>query len=300
MTGPAGDGEPDRLPYAIALMLGAYFAFSVVDISVKWLALAGLPVLQLSFMRYIGHFVMSLGIMARDGAIVRHFQSGRTDLLVVRGILLMLATVLNFVALRYIPLTLTSTIMFSSPIIICAVSGPLLGERVGLWRWSAIIAGFAGVLVAMQPFGAGFHWATLLSLAGACCFSGYILLTRRLSGIVPTDTMQLYSGVVGTLVLLPFAIAEWRTPAGSGDWVLMIGIGVMAWLGHQLLTTAHRFAPASTLSPYSYAFLLYLTGWSYLIFAEVPEFRTVVGAVVVVAAGLVIWMRERRRAAPLS
>ena len=288
--------EPDRPLFAIALMLGAYFAFSVVDTSVKWLALAGLPVLQLSFMRYIGHFAMSLGVMARDGAVVRHFRSGKTGVLIVRGVLLMLSTVFNFEALRHIPLTLTSTIMFSSPIIICAASWPLLGERVGVWRWSAIMVGFAGVLIAMQPLGSGFHWATLLSLAGACSFSGYVILTRRLSGVVPTDTMQFYSGVVGTLVLFPLAVAEWLTPDGPGDWLLMIVIGVAAWLGHQLLTTAHRFAPANALSPYSYAFILYLTVWSYLIFDEVPQSNTILGALVVVAAGLVIWMRERHLA----
>lgn len=278
----------------IGLMLIAWLVFSCIDTSAKWLALAGIPALQLSFMRYAGHFVISLFLIGRGGLQLGRFASRQLLLVVVRGTLLMCATVLNFIALRYLPLTLTSTILFSAPIIICTFSWPLLGERVGIWRWSAIVAGFCGILIAIRPANESFHWAVFLSLGAASCFAMYSILTRKLAGVVATDTMQFYSGLIGTVVLAPFAFAEWQAPAGGVGWVLMVMLGVWGWLGHQLLTRAHGYAPASTLTPLSYSFILYLTAWSLLVFDQLPDRGTIAGALLIVAAGLIIWFRERR------
>lgn len=280
----------------IALMLLAYLFFSGIDTSAKWLVLAGLPSLQLAFMRYIGHFVISLFLLARKDFSFSRFGSDRIGLVVLRGALLMGSTVLNFFAVRYIPLTLTSTILFSAPILVCTLSWPLLGERVGLWRWGAIMLGFVGIIIAIRPFDESFHWAAMLSLGGAFCFAFYSILTRKLSGVVAIDTMQFYSGFVGTIVLAPFAIAEWQNPPGGLGWVLFILMGLLGWLGHQLLTQAHGYATASALTPFGYSFILYLTIWSYLVFDHLPDRWTVTGAIIVVTAGLIIWLRERRLA----
>lgn len=274
-------------------MLAAYFFFSCIDVSAKWLAIAGLPALQLAFMRYAGHFAISLVLIGRGGFTLNRFSSKRLYLVVLRGVLLMASTILNFIAVRYLPLTLTSTILFSAPIMICALSWPLLGERVGIWRWSAIIIGFCGVVIAIRPFGESFHWAAILSLTGAFCFAMYAILTRKLSGIVASDTMQFYSGLVGTLVLVPFAVLEWRNPAAGFDWTIMILLGFFGWIGHEFLTRAHGLAPASTLTPFGYAFILYLTVWSYFIFGHLPDAWTMTGAATIIGAGLFIWLRER-------
>jgi drug/metabolite transporter (DMT)-like permease len=294
VSGLAARANEDRPMLGIGLMLVAWLVFSCIDTSAKWLALAGIPALQLSFMRYAGHFVISLVLIGRGGLRPARFASRHLLLVVIRGALLMCATVLNFIAVRYLPLTLTSTILFSAPIIICTLSWPLLGERVGLWRWSAIIVGFFGILIAIRPFGENFHWAVFLSLAAASCFAMYSILTRKLAGIVATDTMQFYSGLVGTLVLAPFAFAEWQEPASGLDWFLMVMLGVCGWLGHQFLTQAHGYAPASTITPLSYSFILYLTVWSYFAFDYLPDRGMILGALIIVAAGLIIWFRERK------
>jgi drug/metabolite transporter (DMT)-like permease len=279
----------------IALMLAAYFFFSFIDTSAKWLSLAGLPALQLAFMRYFGHFVISVGIIARGGVSGERFGAEHLGLVIFRGALLAFSTILNFIAIRYIPLTLTSTILFSSPIIICALSGPLLGERVGIWRWSAIILGFFGIVIAIRPFDESFHWAVFLSLTGAMCFAIYSILTRKLSGVVATDTMQFYSGLVGTVALAPFALANWVNPDNMLNWVILFMMGFFGWLGHELLTRAHGFAPAATLTPYGYSFIIFLTVWSYFLFEHLPDRWTVLGAIVIVTAGMVIWFRERQQ-----
>lgn len=294
MAGLVVRANEDKAMTGIILMLGAYLLFAFIDTSVKWLALLGLPALQLSFMRYFGHFIISLVQIGRGGVSRERFASPRILLVILRSALLMGSTVLNFIAVGYLSLTLTSTILFSSPIIICALSWPLLGERVGLWRWAAIMTGFVGILIAIRPFDESFHWAILLSLSAAFCFALYSILTRKLAGTVAVDTLQFYSGLVGTTVLLPFAISDWHNPVGYFNWTLMILLGVFGWLGHQLLTNAHRFAPASTLTPFGYTFILYLTLASYFVFNELPDRWTIVGAGIIIISGLVIWAREKQ------
>ena len=298
MVGLTAKANEDRALLGISFMLVAYFTFSLIDTSVKWLALAGIPALQLAFMRYAAHFFISLLIIGQGGFARERFVAEKQWLVVIRGSLIMFSTVLNFFALRYLPLTLTSTILFSAPLIVCALSWPLLGERVGVWRWFAIALGFFGVVIATNPFGESFHWAVVLSLMSATSFALYSILTRKLAGIVATDTMQFYSGAVGFIVLAPFAIAQWQNPSNAIDWVLLVLLGFWGWGGHQILTNAHRYAPASTLSPYSYSFMIYLTVWSYVVFDHFPNSWTIYGAAIIVVAGLIIWFRERRIASP--
>ena len=235
----------DNVQLGILLMVLAYALFSFIDVGAKWLALLGLPALQLAFMRYVGHFLISATLVSKGGRNFSEFSTPHLKLVLLRGMLLMFSTVFNFFAVRWLPLTLTSTILFSAPIIICLLSWPLLGERVGIYRWSAIMLGFVGVAIAIRPFDEDFHWAVFLSLAGAFCFSLYSILTRHLSGLVSTDLLQFHSGMVGTVCLLPFALIYWQNPEGSLNFLILISLGFFGWAGHQVLTIAHNFAPAS-------------------------------------------------------
>ncbi|MEP3274990.1 MAG: DMT family transporter [Stappiaceae bacterium] len=295
MTGILPRTNEHRPLLAIGFVLIAYFMFSCIDTGAKWLAYAGLPAMQLAFMRYAGHFAISLTVVMKGGMRIDRFHSDKFLLTILRGVLLAASTVFNFIAIRYLPLTLTSTILFLAPIIVCALSWPLLGEKVGAYRIAAILAGFVGILIAVRPFGESLHWAVFLSLGAAVSFSFYTLLTRKLSGIVATDTMQFYSGLVGTVALAPFALANWENPEGMSDWAIFIGLGILGYYGHELLTRAHGFASASSLSPFAYSFMIYLTVWSFFVFDNLPDLWTIVGAVVVASAGLVIWARERSK-----
>ena len=295
MSEMAIKARQDKALIGILLMLVAFFIFSCIDTSAKWLGALGLPALQLSFMRYFPHFVISTALVNQGGFDINRFRSPYLGLLILRGLMLMGATILNFIAVGYLPLTLTSTILFSSPIFICLLSWPLLGERVGFSRWAAIMLGFAGVVIAIRPFDDSFHWAVILSLTGAFCFALYSILTRRLSGFVSIDVMQFYTGAVGTFLLLPFALYQWQSPQTLLDWCLLVLLGIFGWGGHQILTEAHRFATASTLTPFGYSFILYLTVWSYFLFDHLPDFWTICGALFIVSSGLIIWLRELER-----
>ncbi len=298
MRGPAARSNEHRPLIGIFLMLAAYIFFSFIDTGAKWLMLFGLPAMQVAFMRYVGQFVISIALIARGGFSFERYATNRLPLVLTRGLLLMLSTVFNFLAVRYLPLTLTATILFTTPILVCALSGPLLGERVGVWRWSAIVVGLGGILIAVRPFGADVHWAVVLSFGAAVSFSLYSILTRKLSGLVATDTLQAYSGVVGVVVLAPVAFVQWQTPETGFQWIVLASLGVFGWVGHEALTRAHGFAPASTLTPFVYSLIVYMTFWSYVVFDQPPDLWTMVGALIVVGSGLFIWFRERQLGRP--
>ncbi len=283
----------DNPSLGILMMLVTYFLFSLVDTSVKWLLYAGLGSFQLAFMRYASHFVISLSTIAWGGVSLSRFATPHLGLVLFRGFLLVSATALNFIVLRYLSLTVVSAIMFSAPIIVCLLSWPLLGERVGPWRWFAIILGFSGVLLVIRPLGESFHWAALLTCYNAVALALYSIITRRLSGLVAAETMQFYMGALGTFSLLPLAFFAWATPSSLFEWVLRCVLGVWAWAGHGLLTRAHGLAPANTLMPYTYSFMIFLTIESYIVFAEFPDRWTLIGASIVVISGLIIWKRAK-------
>ena len=286
--------KEDRALFGIGLMLCAYFLFSCIDTSVKWLSVFGFPVVQLAFMRYFAHFIISTGRIVHKGLSFSNFSSEHNRLVIIRGSLILISTLLNFFALKFLPLTLTSTILFSAPIVVCVLSSTVLGEKVGKWRWFAILLGFIGIIIAIRPFHASFHWAALLSIMAAISFAFYLLLTRKLAGLVASDTMQFYAGFVGAMVLLPFAIAQWQMPETTLEFLLLIGLGIFGWLGHEILTRAYGYADASVLTPYSYSFMIYLTIWSIVLFDQYPDNWTLLGAGIIVISGLIIWYREKR------
>ncbi len=285
----------DRVGLGIGLILFAFFFFAAVDTTVKWLALAGFPALQLAFMRYFVAFLLSVGRGLQHGQVFE-WQDRRVMMLVLlRGALLVVATVFNFIALGYLPLSVTSSILNSAPIILTALAVPLLGERVGLFRWLAVIAGFIGVLIVIRPFGEEFHWATLLMVVNAVAMALFAVLTRILSGRIATQTMQVYMGALGTAVLLIPALLTWKPPADLTDWALLSAAGVFAWIGHEIYGRAHAFAEASVLIPFNYSFIVYLTLAGIVVFGDVPDAIVLLGAAIIIGSGLVIWWRETRR-----
>ena len=284
----------DRPHHGILLMLGAWFMFSLVDTGAKWLALAGVAAFQLAFMRYFGHFVISFGLAIRDGLTMDILRTGHPWQVITRAMLLISATISNFYVLQFLPLTVTAAIMFSSPVIVCFLSIWLLKEQVGPWRIGAILLGFVGVLIIIRPFGTTFHPTMLMVVYNATALALYSIMTRQLAGVVSTDKMQFFMGFLGTATLLPFVIFVWENPATSLDWIILISIGVFGWAGHQMLTVAHRFATANTLMPFTYSFMIYLAILSFFVFEHVPDTCTILGALVVVTSGLIIWKRESR------
>jgi drug/metabolite transporter (DMT)-like permease len=205
-------------------------------------------------------------------------------------------TGINFWALQYLQLAVTSSIFFIVPILIALMAAPMLGEKLDAGRWMAILAGFAGVLVIVRPGSADFHPAMLLSLVNAALYALFNLSTRQLAAYDSPETIQFLPAVVAAIVLAPFAIVGWESPATWIEWTLLCLLGVLGGLGHYLLALAHRYAPATVIAPFLYQQVLYMALFGYLVFGDVPGTGVWLGAAIVIASGLYLFARERRRA----
>ena len=294
MSSPA-IGHQDRRLYGIGLVLVTYFFFTICDTCAKWMALSGMPPAQVAFGRYLVQFAFMLGLALPQMGLGA-FRTSRPVLQILRASGLLAMTAFNFFAVLYLPLTLTSSITFGMPLLITALSVPLLGEQVGWRRWMAIVVGFVGILIVVQPWSAEFHWAVFLSLGSITAGAFYFILTRKLTATESTMSLQLYAGMVGTVCLLPFALTDWVWPEGPMAWIIFLGVGLAAMTGHAISIIAHRYAPASVLAPFAYTQIVWMTLSSWLIFAQPPGMWLFVGGPVVIGSGLYIWLRERQLA----
>ena len=207
----------------------------------------------------------------------------------------MVSTCLNFIALSYLPLTLTISFFFAIPIVTTLLSIPLLGEKVGIRRMSAVCVGFLGVLVIVQPWGASFHWAVIFSVGALVTASLYFVMTRLLTGVDSNGTCQLWSTTVAAICLLPVLFSGIAIPENYIDLMIFLSIGVIGAVSHILVTLAYRFAPAKTVAPVTYVQAIYAAAFGYFIFGTIPTIWTVIGSLIIVCSSLYIWWRERER-----
>ncbi len=276
----------------IALMCGAVACFAMLDTTAKYLNLY-MSTLQVVWARYTGAFVFPF-IVSNPWTRPGLARTTRPVLQIVRSMLLLGSTLGNFAALRYLQLDEAIALVFSTPFIVAALSGPMLGEWVRWRRWCAIAVGFVGVLVVVRPGLGTFQPAALLSLSAALFYALYSITTRILARTDSNGTTLFYSNIVGAVVLLPVVPFVWTTPSDPLVITLMVASGAMGSFGHYLLIAAHRLAPAAVLSPFIYTEIVLVTASGFLVFGDVPNRFTLTGAGIVVASGLYLLHRERK------
>jgi drug/metabolite transporter (DMT)-like permease len=288
---PEKASRATRIAAGIGLMVLAIGLFTVMDTIGKGLS-ARYPVPQVVWARYFFQFGWMLLLIPRLG-MIGLVRTTRLGMNLVRGLLLAVATLFMFAAISFVPLADAYTITFIAPLLVTIFSIPLLGERVGWRRWSAVGAGFVGVLIVIRP-GVGMpHWALALPLVTALGFALYQILTRKVAG-TPGETsvaMLFYLASVGavlTTALVPFF---WRTVAPF-DWLPMAAMGLLGGIGHLLLIRALTIAPASLLAPFVYTQIVWALVLGYLVFGDVPNVWMLVGGAVIVASGLFVFYRE--------
>ncbi|MGQ0674518.1 MAG: DMT family transporter [Rhodospirillales bacterium] len=274
----------------IAMICAAYLLFSCLDAVAKLLG-QSYPVTQIVWARFAVHAGVAIMLVApylRE----RPWRTGQPELQVVRGLLLVAATATNFTALRYLQLAETSAIYFATPLLVAALSVPLLGERVGPRRWAAIVAGFVGVLIVARPGFGLMHWAAGIALSTTLIVALYQILSRKLAGGDGARTTQFLTAMLAAVATAPLAAVEWVQPDALG-WALMVLLGILGGIGHWLLAVAHAHAPAPVLAPFNYTQIAWMPLLGYLVFADVPSIWTAVGGAVVVASGLYLLHREQ-------
>jgi drug/metabolite transporter (DMT)-like permease len=287
---PAEQAQRDRLT-AIGLMCFAVFLFAGNDATAKFLN-GHMHTVQVVWARYMSAFVLAL-ILSNPFTRPQIMRTGRPWLQLGRSTLLLVSTVLNFIALRYLQLDQAVAIIFCTPFIVAALSGPMLGEWIGWRRWSAIMVGFCGVLLVTRPGAGGIHPAAALVAGSAVCYAIYSIATRVLSRTDRDATTNFYSNLVGAVAISIAVPFVWTPQSDPKVIVLMASMGLFSGFGHYLLIRAHRRAPAGILAPFIYTEIVWMIALGFLVFGDVPNHWTLGGVAVVIASGLYLLYRER-------
>jgi len=199
--------------------------------------------------------------------------------------------IMFFLSVTYLPLADTITFYLAAPIYVTALSAIFLKEPVGWRRWSAVTVGFIGVLIALRPSAATLTWPALIAIAGSFFYAIFLITTRMLRG---THDAVLVTGTFGTMLIVSGVVAPltWIAPSWR-DFALMAALGVVAMIGAACINRSLRLAPASVGVPFQYTMIVWAIVLGYLVFGDVPDAFTLIGAAIIVAAGLYILWREQ-------
>lgn len=291
--GARDDAEGTRSGMSIILLSTG--VFSVMDAMTKHASMSySAP--QILWIRYMLFAAYGLFVTIRR----RGWQALHTNapvLQVCRGLLLCGEILMFIVAFRHLPLADVQAIAGIGPLAATALSVPILGEKVGIRRWSAVGIGLIGLLIILRPGFGSFEPLMLLPAFGITIYGLYQVLTRVAARHDHPDTTVLYTGLVGLIAMSVVGPFFWQTPDLKGL-VLMLAIGVLSLLGHSLLIRALALAPASVLQPLTYITIVWATLLGYFFYGDLPDVPTVIGAVIIVSSGLYTFHRERVRAEP--
>jgi drug/metabolite transporter (DMT)-like permease len=286
--------ESSRLR-AIGLMCIAIALFALLDTTAKYVVtIAAMPIFQVVWMRFVSHAVLNV-VFFGPVTVARSMKSAKPWMQFMRGIFLFGSTAFNFAALRYLQLDQSVTIFFLTPFLVSVLAGPLLGEWIGWRRLIAVMVGFSGILLVVRPGFGGIHWAASYSFLATLSYVLYTISTRYLARYDSTLVTQVHSPLAGVLGLAPLAMSVWVWPESWVTWLLMISTGLWGGIGHYLLITAHRRAPAPVLAPFTYISIIFQVALGFLIFGDVPSAWTAAGGIIIVGSGLYILHRERVR-----
>ncbi len=273
--------------------LAATACFALMD-GVSKLLVLGHPLPLVLWLRHLFAFPFLLLLLMLTGTPIR-WRSQRPALQFLRSALLVIQIAIAFVGFRALPLAEVHAILAASPLVVTAASAPLLGERVTPRAWFAVVLGFVGVLVILRPGLIPLEPAVLVVCAGIFVYASYQLLTRRVGRIDPPSTSFALQLLFSVLLLTPLGPLYWE-PLAAWEWALIALLGALGTLGHYSLIRALALAPAALVQPFTYTHLLWVSLVGLLLFREFPDFWTVTGAAVVVAAGIWAILDISRRA----
>lgn len=278
----------------ILLMIATTFVFAMQDGISRYLA-AEYNVLMVVMIRYwfFAAFVIAVAARARGG-LARAARTEQPWLQAGRGALLALEICVMVLAFTLLGLVESHAVFAVYPLLIAALSGPVLGERVGWRRWVAIGVGFVGVLIILQPGVRVFDPNALVALVSAFMFALYGLLTRYASRRDTTETSFFWTGTVGAVVMTAVGVWFWE-PMTPPDWAWMALLCVTGASGHWLLIKTYSVAEASQVQPFAYFQLVFASALGMIVFGETLETNVAIGAALVVAAGLFTLWRARQR-----
>ncbi len=282
-----------RVVTGLALAACSYALFATQDATVKGLV-AVYAVPQILFFRSV--VIMAIAFVCGGGprALERVRHSANKPALIARASLILLAWLFYYSAAAYLGLAEITTLYFAAPVIAVALSALVLRERVGAARWSTVLLGFAGVVIAAGPLGAIMSRPALGAFAAAACWGTSTILARWISRSESTLTQMLSSNALFALGCLPVLPWMWHAPTGPAL-TAMLGVGIVGGVGQYLLFESYRYAPASAVAPVEYTGLVWAFLYGYAIWADIPRWNTFAGAALIAAGSLAqVWFENRR------
>lgn len=312
----------NRPAAGIAFIIAGMAAISINDMLIKQLS-GGYPLHQLVFTRSAIGLVFSLALVQMEGGwtILKTRQPG---LHLLRGVMVVLSNMSFFVALAVIPLADATALFFAAPLFITVLSIPVLGEKVGPLRIGAVLVGFAGVLIMQRPWASGTGPETdrlvlLLPVFAALTYALLQLMTRKLGATSKASALSVYIQVIFILVSLGFwmvagdgrfaegsdnasivfLLRAWVWPA-SGDWGVLIGLGLNSAVIGYCLAQAYRLADVATVAPFEYVLMPMAVFWGWFFWDELPDLAVWVGMAMIVSSGLFVFLREQQKARKIA
>lgn len=278
------------LKRGIVWMLVSILLASMMDAISKYLS-QSYPVFQIVWARYLFQALPVMVVLGpRLPVLVR---TRRMGIQLLRSAMLLGATITFIFGLKEIPLAEASTILFLAPLIVTALSVPLLREQVGARRWMAVLVGFAGAVIVIRPGAGIFQGWAFFPLATAFLYALYMITTRQLSRTDSSLTTLVYTASVGALLMSAIVPFDWVQPDFEG-WTLMILLGALGGANHFALILAFRAAPAAVISPLEYSRLIWATSFGFVLFGDLPDVWAIAGAALIVVSGLYVYSRESR------
>jgi drug/metabolite transporter (DMT)-like permease len=290
-----GIRKADNIGLGILLSTTSILVFGAQDAVSKLLVQDYSP-FQVVMLRYWAFAALSLFLALRQAPLRRALSSSAPLVQTLRGVLQIVDIWLFALAVRTVPLAELQAITLVYPLLVTLVAIPLLGEKVGPFRLGAVLVGFLGAMVIVRPGGLPIDAGVYYALGSSVCYAVYIVLTRRVSRHDSTPTSMVYVGLVGLVLSTAVGIFHWQPMDAKGMLMTAVVMATMC-IGHGLMMKALSLAPASVLQPFNYLSLPWGITLSFVIFGHLIDPISLLGAAVIVVAGLVVMARERRRAA---
>ncbi len=273
------------------LMLGAMFLFSAVDAQAKFLTSEYHPA-QIIWFRQIGLFLGVIILLVMKGPVI--LNTRQPVLQLTRGGLAICSGLLFVYAVRHAALADAIAVSFVAPFFLTILGALLLGEKVGIRRWSAVVVGFIGAMIIVRPGTGAVHPAVMLVLVAALAYALRQVIGRKLADTDKTHTTVAYTAIIGTLLIsLPMPVI-WRTPESITHILLIISMATMSAVAEVMVIKALEVAEAMVVAPIHYTLIIWGTIYGYLVFGQLPDLWTWIGTAIIVAAGLFTLRRSHR------
>jgi drug/metabolite transporter (DMT)-like permease len=290
----ASQAPEANIAKGVALLLAATVVFGIQDVLTK-IVVQNYSAFQVVMIRYWVFALFSLWLVMRRGPLRQAFASSAPRWQIARGVLLVVDIWLFTEALRTVPLGDLGAIVMTYPLMVTLFAIPFLGERVGLFRAGAVVMGFIGAMIILRPGFATVEIGVVYGLLSSAAFALYLVFTRKVATVDSTTTSIFYVGMVGLVMTTAVGMFHWQ-PMRLEDALTVSGLCVTMCLAHGLVMASMRFAPASVLQPFNYFSLPWAITLGFVVFGTMIEGFALIGAVIIVAAGMAVMWRERQLA----